>query len=195
MDPVRMEEAIRAFLAAIGERFPGDDLELTPRRVARAWSEELLAGYAVDPAAELSYSEAEGCYGPVLLRDVRFCSTCVHHLLPFFGRAHVAYLPKARLAGLSTIGRMIDGYARRLQIQERLTQQILSALVRVLEPQGALVVLEAEHTCLSLRGARKEASRFVTLAAAGVYESDAARRHEVLQLLTPVVPAGEPPRS
>lgn len=177
-----MAEGVRLFLEGIGERFPGDDLERTPERVADAWAEDLVRGYATDPDATLTWTEAPPGSGVVLVRDVPFTSMCVHHLLPSFGRAHVAYLPDRRLAGLSKIARLVEACARRLQIQERLTGQVLEALVRGLAPKGALVLLDAEHTCMTLRGARKEGSRLVTLAGSGVYDDPAARR-EVLDLL------------
>jgi GTP cyclohydrolase I len=183
MDQKKMEAGIRLFLEGLGQRFAGDDLESTPERVARAWIEDLGAGYAVDPVAELTWTEVEEGTGPVLVRGISVASTCVHHLLPFFGRADVAYLPGRRLAGLSKLGRVVDACARRLQTQERLTRQIVHALDAGLEPRGVLVRVEAEHTCMTLRGVRKEASRFVTLAAAGVYERDLAARGEVLALV------------
>ena len=177
-----MEAGIRLFLEGLGERFPGDDLERTPTRVADAWAEDLVAGYATDPDTELTYTEAPERAGLVLVRDIPFTSVCVHHLLPSFGRAHVAYLPDKRLAGLSKIARLLEALARRLQIQERLTGQVLDVLVRGLQPRGALVLLDAEHTCMTLRGTRKEGSRLVTVASAGVYV-DAGVRREVLDLL------------
>lgn len=185
MDASKMEAGIRLFLEGIGERYPGDDLEATPERVARAWVDDLVAGYALDPEAELTFSAApKGC-GPVIARDMRFASVCVHHLLPFMGVAHVAYLPAERLAGLSKLGRLVDAHARRLSVQEHLTRRILDSLDRVLRPQAALVVLEAEHTCMTLRGVRKEGSRFLTWAAAGAWKDDAVARGEILDRLTP----------
>ncbi len=178
-----MAEGIRLFVDGIGERFAGDDLDSTPERVARAWAEDLVSGYGVDPLDELTWTEAPPGAGIVLVRDIRFASVCVHHLLPFAGVAHVAYLPGARLAGLSKLGRVVDAHARRLQIQERLTAEIVATISRALEPRGVLAILEAEHTCMSLRGVRKEGSRLVTAAAAGLYESDAAARREVFELL------------
>jgi GTP cyclohydrolase I len=118
-----------------------------------------------------------------VIRDVRFASVCVHHLLPFVGRAHVAYLPDRRLAGLSKLGRVVDAHARRLQIQERLTAEIADTVERVLRPRAALVVLEAEHTCMTLRGVRKESSRLLTVAARGLYDTDPGARREALDLL------------
>jgi GTP cyclohydrolase I len=183
MNRDRMEQGIRIFLEGIGKRFEGDDLEATPPRVARAWSDDLLCGYATDPEAEMSWSEAPAGSGPVVVRDVSFSSMCVHHLLPFAGHAHVAYVPNRRLAGLSKIGRVVEAHTRRLQIQERLTSEIVATLDRTLEPHGTLVVLEAEHTCMTLRGARKQGSRLVTLAASGTLRDDAAARREILELL------------
>lgn len=178
-----MEAGIRVFLEGLGERFPGDDLEATPERVARAWADDLVSGYSAHPDRALSFTTAPEGVGTVVVRDVSFASICVHHLLPFAGLAQVAYLPARRLAGLSKIGRVIEAHARRLQIQERLTAAILGTLERVLEPRGALVLLDAEHTCMTLRGARKERSRLVTVAASGVFETDPSARLEALDLV------------
>jgi GTP cyclohydrolase I len=183
MDRAKMQAAIALFVEALGERFEGDDLEKTPERVARAWSEDLLSGYAVDPGAELTWTEVPPGGGPVIVRDVRFTSVCVHHLLPFFGFAQVVYLPGTRQAGLSKIGRVVDGHARRLQTQERLTAAIVDTLMAGLAPVGALALMRAEHTCMTCRGVRKEQSRMLTLAYRGVFESDRAARSEVLTLL------------
>ena len=121
MDREMMAEGIRTFLRGLDRGFEGDDQEKTPRRVADAWVDDLVHGYTIDPSEELSWTEApDGC-GPVLVRQIEFSSVCVHHLLPFFGRAHVAYLPGERLAGPSKIGRVVDAHARRLQTQERLS--------------------------------------------------------------------------
>jgi len=185
MDPKKMEAGIRLFLEGLGERFAGDDLEKTPGRVAKAWADDLVSGYAVDPAGELSWVEAPVPGGPVLAKDIRFSSVCVHHLLPFTGFAHVAYLPGKRLAGLSKLGRVVDAHARRLQIQEHLTGRITATLEAALMPQAVLVVLDAEHTCMTLRGVRKEGSRLVTYAASGLWAEDAAARREILDLLAP----------
>lgn len=185
-----MEAGVRLFLEGVGERFAGDDLEATPERVARAWADDLISGYADDPGSVLTWTETGPGAGLVIVRDIRFASVCVHHLLPFSGTAHVAYLPGGRLAGLSKLGRVVDVLARRLQIQERLTAQLVAAIAEALEPRGVLVALEAEHSCMTLRGVRKEGSRLVTVAAAGVYDSDAAARREVLELLAPGRPGG-----
>ncbi len=178
-----MEGGVRLFLEGIGERFEGDDLDATPERVVRAWTEEILGGYRHSPEEELGWTPAPNGAAAVLARDIRFVSTCVHHLLPFVGMAQIAYLPGRRLAGLSKLGRVVDVHARRLQIQERLTGQILRTIERVLEPRGALVLLDAEHACMTLRGVRKEQSRFVSIATSGIYEKDTDARREVLALL------------
>jgi GTP cyclohydrolase I len=182
MDATKMEAGIRLFLEGLGQRIEGEDLAKTPRRVARAWSEDLVSGYAVDPAAELTYVAAPAGIGPVVLKDIRFSSVCVHHLLPFAGLAQVAYLPDARLAGLSKLGRVVDALSRRLQIQEHLTGSIAATIEAALAPKAVLVVLDAEHTCMTLRGVRKEGSRLVTYAARGVWEHDAGARGEILDL-------------
>jgi GTP cyclohydrolase I len=182
MDVPKMEAAIRAFLDGLDERFAGDDLERTPARVARAWSEDLVGGYAVDPVGDLTWTPTKPGAGPVVVRRIRFTSICAHHLLPFFGHANVAYLPGKRLAGLSKIGRVVDAHARRLQTQERLTEAVVETLSVALDPRGALALLEAEHTCMTCRGVRKEQSRMVTMASSGIYADDVAARGEILDL-------------
>ncbi len=182
MDREKMAAAIRAFLAGSGPT-EADGLERTPDRVAQAWCDDLLSGYATDPAEILTWTEVAPGSGPVLVRQVSFASICAHHLLPFFGQAHVAYLPDERLAGLSKIGRVVDAHARRLQTQERLTAAVADTLLEVLAPRGVLVVLSAEHTCMSLRGVRKEQSQMVTVEARGVYLDEPQRRSDVLSLL------------
>jgi GTP cyclohydrolase I len=183
MDPEKMEAGIRTFLDGLGAAAGDAEARLTPARVARAWAEDLASGYARDPEAELTWTPVAEGRGPVIVRGVSFASVCVHHLLPFFGSGAVAYLPARRLAGLSKIGRVIDAHARRLQTQERLTAAIVDTLARGLECRGVLVRLDAEHTCMTLRGVRKEQSRMVTVAGAGLYDADPAARAEILGLL------------
>lgn len=183
MDQAKMEEGIRLFLEGLGRSFEGDDQAATPGRVARAWSRELLAGYAVNPDEVLTYTPAPKECGPVLVRRICFASVCVHHLLPFFGMAHIAYLPGERLAGLSKLSRVVDAHARRLQTQENLTSGIVDSIERVLKPRGVLALLEAEHTCMTLRGVRQEQSTMATMASAGLYDSDADARSELIDLL------------
>ena len=185
MDATKMEAGIRLFLEGLGERFSGDDLDKTPRRVAKAWIDDLVSGYQTDPLAELTFVPAPAVCGPVLAKDIRFASVCVHHLLPFAGMAHVAYLPADRLAGLSKLGRVVDALSRRLQIQEHLTGSIAATLHSALAPRAVLVVLDAEHTCMTLRGVRKEGSRLLTYAATGEWDTNVAARGEILDLLAP----------
>ena len=193
MDRPKMERAIRLFLEGIDQRFDGDDLEATPGRVARAWSDDLLSGYDFEPVAELTWTPVEAGGGPVMVRRLRFASVCVHHLLPFFGFAHVAYTPARRLAGLSKIGRVIDAHSRRLQTQERLTEAIVDTIDTALEPVGAIALLEAEHTCMTVRGVRKDQGRMVTLSSAGLYREDPAVRNEILGLLQGRMDGSESP--
>ena len=147
MDREKMTAAIRDFLAGI-EPTEVQDLERTPDRVAQAWCDDLVSGYGIDPSKILTWTDVAPGSGPVLVRQVSFASICAHHLLPFAGQAHVAYLPDARLAGLSKIGRVVDAHARRLQTQERLPALIADPLQDVLAPRGVLVVLSAEHIYL-----------------------------------------------
>ncbi len=142
-----------------------------------------MSGYDVDPLAQLTWTPVESGGGLVMVRRVRFASVCAHHLLPFFGFAHVAYAPARRLAGLSKIGRVIDAHARRLQSQERLTAAIVDTMDAVLEPRGTIALLEAEHTCMTVRGVRKDQGRMVTMSSAGLYREDPAARNEILGLL------------
>jgi GTP cyclohydrolase I len=169
MNQKKMAEGIRTFLEGLDRGFDGDDQLRTPERVARAWAEDLLVGYSADPGEVLTWSPAPPGGGPVMVRRIRFSSMCVHHLLPFFGMAHVAYLPGERLAGLSKIGRVVEAHARRLQTQEHLTAGIVRTFEEILEPRGVLALLEAEH--------------MVTMAAAGLYDDDAVARGGMLDLM------------
>ena len=183
MDQSKLEQGIRTFLEGLGVDTEREDMARTPERVARAWSDEIVSGYSIDPDEVLTFSPIEPGSGPVLVRGISFASVCQHHLLPFFGVAHVAYVPHRRLAGLSKIGRVIDAHARRLQTQEELTRAVVATLQHKLEPVGAIALLEAEHTCMTLRGVRKETSRMLTIAAAGIFDSDPGERSQILQLL------------
>lgn len=184
MDEQKMAAGIRLFLEGLIEGIAIDGLEGTPERVARAWQEDLAGGYAVDPDSQLTWTPAPRNPGPVLVREISVASVCVHHLLPFFGYAHVAYLPRERQAGLSKLGRVVDAHGRRLQTQEQLTSAIAQTIDRVLEPRGTAVIVEAAHTCMTLRGVRKEQSSMTTLATSGIYESDGEARRQVLTLLS-----------
>jgi len=182
VDLPRARAAVRELLLALGEDPDREGLQDTPARVARMYR-EVLSGRAVDPATHLSRTFDEGSSGLVLLRDIRFSSMCEHHMLPFVGRAHVAYLPEGRVVGLSKLARTVEVYARRLQVQERLTAQVADALVDNLGTRGVLVVVESEHFCMKVRGANQPESTMVTMAARGLYESDDGARREVLSLL------------
>ena len=186
MDRKKMETAVRHFLDAMdtgAAAFPGADVDRTPARVAQAWCEDLVSGYQLDPDAQMSWQPVENERGVVVVRNITFASVCIHHLLPFAGRAHVAYLPAARQAGLSKVGRVIDAHARRLQTQEHLTGSIADTLERTLEPRGVVVLLSAEHTCMTLRGVRKEQAQMATIESRGCYSTDAVERASLLSLL------------
>jgi GTP cyclohydrolase IA len=185
MDAPRLERAVRELLLALGQDPGREGLRETPARVARAYA-ELLAGSREDASDHLSrvFPQEQSGDDAVVLRGIRFVSLCEHHLLPFTGVAHVAYLPShGRVAGLSKLARTVDVLARRLQMQERLTSQVADALVQHLDPRGVAVVVEAEHSCLRLRGARKEEAEMVTTAFRGALEHDRALRSEVLSLM------------
>lgn len=183
VDLPRIERAIREILAAIGEDPDRDGLRETPRRVARAYR-ELFGGLADDAERHLRRTFEHESDQPVIVSGIDFCSTCEHHLLPFHGQAHVAYLPgRGRVVGLSKLARTVDVYARRPQLQERLTEQVADALDTHVAPRGVCVVLEAEHMCMKLRGACKPAAVTTTLATRGLYASDPAARAEVLALM------------
>ena len=182
IDGPRIERAVREILIAIGENPDREGLLKTPSRVARAYA-ELIAGLQEDPKRHLKTVFTEDYDEVVLLRDIEFHSICEHHLLPFTGVAHVAYLPKGKVVGLSKLARLVDGYARRPQVQERLTVQIADALMEELSPAGAACVIEATHTCMTIRGAKKHGSTMVTSALRGVFKDNPASRAEMLALI------------
>lgn len=180
-DP-RLVAAVSQILAAIGEDPGREGLRLTPERVARAWG-HLTAGYAQDPCAVLrSAVFDEPCDDMVMVRDIEIFSLCEHHLLPFFGKCHVAYLPAGRIVGLSKLARVADLYARRLQVQERLTTQIAEAIQETLEPRGVGVVVEARHLCMMMRGVEKQHSLAVTSCLLGEFRNDPRTRTEFMEL-------------
>ena len=184
IDLPRIERAVREILAAIGEDPDRDGLVDTPARVARAYAEQ-FSGLSQDPEDVLGTVFDADHDELILVRDIEVYSTCEHHLVPFFGRAHVAYIPneKGQITGLSKLARLVDIYARRPQVQERMTSQIADALMRVLEPRGALVVIEAEHLCMSMRGVRKPGAKTVTSAVRGIIRDSARTRAEAMSLL------------
>jgi GTP cyclohydrolase I len=182
IDHRRIEKAVREILLAVGEDPDREGLQKTPSRVARAYA-ELMAGLHENPRRHLKTVFTERYDEVVLLRDIEFHSLCEHHLLPFTGRAHVAYLPGGKVVGLSKLSRLVEGYARRPQVQERLTTQIADALMEELSPTGAACVIEATHTCMTIRGAKKHGSTMVTSALRGVFRDNASSRHEILSLI------------
>ncbi len=185
VDKPRIERAVREILAAIGEDPERDGLLDTPSRVARMY-EEICSGLREDPSEHLLKMFEADHDEMVLVRDIPLHSLCEHHLVPFVGKAHVAYIPnmQGRITGLSKIARLVDGFARRPQVQERLTQQIATALDKMLEPRGVLVVIEAEHLCMSMRGIRKSGSSTVTSSVHGVFRENASSRMEAMQFIT-----------
>ena len=185
VDQSRVEKAVREILEAIGEDADRDGLQNTPERVARMYA-EVFAGLEEDPAQHLTVTFEAGHDEMVMVKDIPLYSMCEHHLVPFIGRAHVAYIPNddGRITGLSKLARVVDGYARRPQVQERLTTQIADALERVLEPKGTLVVVEAEHLCMSMRGVRKPGTTTVTSAVRGLFRSDPRTRAEAMNLIS-----------
>lgn len=182
VDLKRIESAVREILLAVGEDPDREGLLKTPSRVARAYA-EMLSGLKADPKAHLKTVFHERYDEVVLLRDIEFHSLCEHHLLPFTGRAHVAYLPDGKVVGLSKLARLVDGFAHRPQVQERLTTQIADALMDELNPMGAACVIEATHTCMTVRGAQKPGSLMVTSALRGIFRENPSSRNEILSLL------------
>ena len=181
-DAAGVEKASRDLLVAIGEDPQREGLIGTPDRMARAWR-EMCSGLFEDPREHLRTQFHAGTDELVLVRDITFHSVCEHHLLPFYGRAHVGYIPRGGVVtGLSKLARLVEGYARRPQVQERLTAQIADAIDEVLEPQGVIVVIEAEHMCMSMRGISQPGSSTVTSALRGIM-SDGATRAEMMALV------------
>ena len=184
VDVERVQAAVTELLIAIGEDPERDGLVRTPARVASMY-EELFSGLHDDPARHLEVTFAAEHDEMVMVRDIPFASLCEHHLVPFLGKAHVAYIPAedGRITGLSKLARLVDGYARRLQVQERMTTQIADAIDGVLSPRGVLVVLEAEHLCMSMRGVKKPGTVTVTSSVRGLFRTDAATRAEAMQFI------------
>ena len=177
------EKAIRDLLEAIGEDADRPGLRDTPRRVVNLYR-EITSGYEVNPADHLQMLPGEDHDEIVLVKDIPFYSLCEHHLAPFIGLAHVAYLPDGgRVCGLSKFARVVESYSRRLQMQERLTTQIAQAIQDQLEPRGVMVVLEAEHLCMTMRGVKKPGARTVTSVVRGLFRENPATRAETLQLI------------
>jgi GTP cyclohydrolase IA len=182
IDEARIERAVKEILSAVGEDLNRDGLKDTPARVARMYG-ELLAGMHEDPGTHLRSVFNENYDEIVLLRDIPFYSICEHHLMPFIGSAHVAYLPAGRILGVSKLARIVDCFARRLQTQERLTYQIADFLMSNLKPLGVAVVLEAAHSCMTIRGIKKPGSVMVTSAVRGLFRKDPRSRNEIMSLI------------
>jgi GTP cyclohydrolase IA len=188
------EEAVRVLLRWAGEDPDREGLRETPGRVVRAY-EEFFAGYEIDPVSvlERTFEETEGYDEIVLLRDIRIESYCEHHMVPIIGRAHVAYLPHRRVVGISKLARVVEAYAKRLQIQEKLTAQIANTIQEVLQPKGVAVVIEAGHQCMTTRGVHKHGTTMVTSRMLGAFRDDPSTRREFLAMIgtrsTPVAVA------
>lgn len=184
VDLPRAAAAVRELLIAIGENPEREGLRRTPDRVARAYA-EAFAGLYTNPDDVLQTMFDEGHEEMILVRNIELYSTCEHHLVPFHGVAHVGYIPNVdgRITGLSKLARLVDLYARRPQVQERLTAAVADAIVRKLEPRGAIVVIECEHLCMSMRGVRKPGARTVTSAVRGIFERSATTRSEAMSLI------------
>ena len=180
MDDDTVEEAVASILRAVGEDPQREGLEFTPKRVARMYH-ELLGGYSMDPVAIVNGALFNVQYDEmVLVRDIEFFSLCEHHMLPYMGRVHVAYIPDGKVLGLSKIPRIVEMYARRLQVQERMTRQIADFLRDLLRPQGVAVVVEALHLCSMMRGVKKHDARMTTSAMHGAFRANLATRQEFL---------------
>jgi GTP cyclohydrolase I len=179
------EDAVRTLIRWAGDDPRREGLLDTPKRVAKAYA-EFFAGYAVDPREVLSrtFEEVEGYDEMVMLRDIEFESHCEHHMVPFTGKAHIAYLPTRKVVGISKLARLVDAYARRLQIQEKMTAQIANALNDILQPKGVAVVIEAIHQCMTSRGVHKHGSIMQTSHMIGQFRADARTRQEFFSLLS-----------
>ncbi len=182
VDQARIERAVREILSAVGENPDREGLRETPARVARMYA-ELFGGLHVDPRQHLKKFFSESCDEVILVRDISFNSMCEHHMLPFMGTAHVAYLPRERVVGLSKLARVVDEVARRPQVQERMTEQIAKILEEELHAKGVAVIIEAVHTCMTIRGVRKPGSVCVTSAMKGCFRNKSSTRAELMTLI------------
>ncbi len=180
----KLVKAIREILISVGEDPEREGLDRTPQRIARMY-DEILAGYKTDPVALVNEALFDVTYDEmVVVKDIEFFSMCEHHMLPFYGRAHVAYVPTNKVIGLSKIPRIVDMFARRLQVQERMTSQIADLLDEVLAPHGVAVVVEASHLCSMMRGIKKQHARMVTSAMLGCFKENTKTRNELLHHLS-----------
>ena len=181
-DLARIERAVKEILAAVGEDPDREGLLETPARVARMYA-EMFAGLNADPSRHLQRTFTERYDEMVLVRDISFCSMCEHHLLPFLGKAHIGYLPRGKVVGLSKLGRIVEEISKRPQVQERMTHQIADLMQAELDPKGVVVVLEAEHTCMSIRGIKKPGALTITSAVRGLFKTNESSRAEAMALI------------
>lgn len=182
IDQEKIKQAVELLLEGIGEDVDREGLKDTPDRVARMYT-ELLSGMETEAAEHLSKVFTVDNSEMVLEKDITFYSMCEHHLMPFYGKAHIAYIPDGKVVGLSKLARTVEVYARRLQIQEQMTGQIADALMEHLAPKGAMVMLEAEHMCMTMRGVKKPGSKTVTVAARGIFEDEPMLQERFFQML------------
>jgi GTP cyclohydrolase I len=184
MDKAKIEQAVTMILEAIGENPQREGLKRTPARIADMY-EQIFSGIDLDPKEHLGIKFSEDQHEEmVIVKDISMYSMCEHHMLPFFGKVHIAYIPKnGVITGLSKLARVVDEYAHRLQLQERLTTQIAEAIMEMLRPQGVLVIIEAEHMCMTMRGIKKPGSVTVTSAVRGIFDYGSSTRAEALQLI------------
>jgi GTP cyclohydrolase I len=182
VDERKIEQAVLSIIEAIGEDPTREGMVGTPRRIAEMYV-ELFMGIGVDPKEELAVGFEEGHHEMVIIKDIPFYSLCEHHLLPFYGMAHIGYIPKGRVVGASKLARVVEILSKRPQIQERLTTQIAETIMEALEPNGVAVVIQAEHMCMTLRGVKKPGSNIITSANRGLFRTNAATRAEFLSLV------------
>ncbi len=182
VDLPRIEKAVREILAAVGEDPDRDGLLETPARVARMYA-EMFSGLRIDPREHTKKFFEEKYDEVVLVRDISFCSMCEHHLLPFVGKAHIGYMPSGKVIGLSKLARVVEVVARRPQVQERLTETVADLLVEELGAKGVAVIIEADHSCMTIRGVRKPGSLTITSAMRGIFRSNLSSRSEIMQLI------------
>ncbi len=182
VDEAKVREAVKLLLEGIGEDPEREGLKETPDRIARMYT-ELMAGYDADVATHLSRTFSAEGKEMVLEKDIVFYSMCEHHMMPFFGKAHIAYIPKGKVVGLSKLARTVEAFARRLQIQERMTDQIADAIMKELDPEGVIVMIEAEHLCMTMRGVKKPGSVTTTVVTKGVFKDNERLENLFFKLL------------
>lgn len=182
MDKAKIEAGVRLILAGIGEDLNREGLQETPARIARMY-EEICGGMYEDAKTHLTKTFTVANDGMVLEKDIVFYSTCEHHMMPFYGKTHIAYIPDGKVVGLSKLARTVEVFAKRLQIQEQMTGQIADAIMEYLSPKGVMVVVEAEHMCMTMRGVKKPGSKTMTVATRGVFDTDEHLKEQFFHLL------------